>query len=848
MTLSPLLQNLTAPDSTMSKSTAALKELQAQEQGELLNKIDSLRNLGIQHEVDFPQLIVCGDTSAGKSSVLEAISTVPFPKKDNVSTRFATEISLRPSQETHAIVEIYPDENENDEYKDEISSFKRRGCDLSRVDSLIEQAAEAMGVDNGNPLNASKSFSNDILKLRIYGPDLPSLTLVDLPGFIHTSNQEGGSRVVQQVHDLVERYMKKERSIILAVITASSPISNQIVLAKAQEYDPHGLRTMGILTKLDVLSTASESRPEFLSLARNDMDKYRFQLGWHALRNATPEERAEDGFDRDRVERLFFAKAPWKDSLPEESKGVKALRKRLSTILFNHIRTELPGLVQELKKKHEESDRKVKQLKPARDTSEKQKDYLRDIAVEFQHRTRQAIDGNYAFRLSLLKNTTIDPRHLRAVIRRCNEEFADETSDFGHTYHITKDMSDGAFEAAKKTHYTDKSSQSLDPPQLIRRTDFIEKVILDVVLSSHGCELPGLFDPLLVGAIFRLQSVHWHEIADAYLKDVMDVVNEFLTATISDIAEPEVAVNIQELIFEEALEQKEHALKLKLEELLIPFQRRHPATMNPRFRAKLDKERRLHVASTSDPDSDISTHDWAAGVEILNYMCAYYSIARNVFVDNVVCLAVESCLLGDLDSILSVKCVEAMAAGDIERCVQESDQTRRDREYEGRKLKELKAALDICKRYEKRVPHSLRNPTTVVHDDSGIVSNQTVKSEPKKQAPPTLKETPPSDSSAQPTATPKGGQRFASESSPLDSSTSALDTSSSSRGNASRSPVRAGASPASSYSTASGAGLSANAQTPTKSHRRKSKPSNGQPWLFPRSDVTTAGFADEEDL
>lgn len=63
--------------------------------GKILNAIDQLRAHGVSHYVSLPQLIVTGDQSAGKSSVLEAISKVRFPTKDNLCTRFATEIVLR---------------------------------------------------------------------------------------------------------------------------------------------------------------------------------------------------------------------------------------------------------------------------------------------------------------------------------------------------------------------------------------------------------------------------------------------------------------------------------------------------------------------------------------------------------------------------------------------------------------------------------------------------------------------------------------------------------------------------------------------------------------------------------
>ena len=69
--------------------------LQSKDHEELLNIIDKLRSQGISRYIDLPQLIVCGDQSSGKSSVLEAVSGLRFPTKDNLCTRFATELILR---------------------------------------------------------------------------------------------------------------------------------------------------------------------------------------------------------------------------------------------------------------------------------------------------------------------------------------------------------------------------------------------------------------------------------------------------------------------------------------------------------------------------------------------------------------------------------------------------------------------------------------------------------------------------------------------------------------------------------------------------------------------------------
>ena len=72
-----------------------LQESFAENIGPLLDLVDRLRALGIQREISIPQIAVMGDQSSGKSSVLESITKIPFPRGIGLVTRCATQISMR---------------------------------------------------------------------------------------------------------------------------------------------------------------------------------------------------------------------------------------------------------------------------------------------------------------------------------------------------------------------------------------------------------------------------------------------------------------------------------------------------------------------------------------------------------------------------------------------------------------------------------------------------------------------------------------------------------------------------------------------------------------------------------
>jgi GTPase SAR1 family protein len=77
-------------------TTSSLQALQSTDQRKVMDIVDKLRRTGLSGIVELPQLVVCGDQSSGKSSVLEAITEIPFPRKENLCTRFATEVCLSP--------------------------------------------------------------------------------------------------------------------------------------------------------------------------------------------------------------------------------------------------------------------------------------------------------------------------------------------------------------------------------------------------------------------------------------------------------------------------------------------------------------------------------------------------------------------------------------------------------------------------------------------------------------------------------------------------------------------------------------------------------------------------------
>ncbi|PQE33788.1 dynamin family protein [Rutstroemia sp. NJR-2017a WRK4] len=284
----------------LSKSfqTDALNGLCSKDQLELLDSIDCLRSQGISHYVSLPQIIMCGDQSSGKSSVLEAISG---------------------TSHVGVNVSIVPHESRSEPEKLALGAFNEKLDGFASLPTLIEDAKTAMSISTHG-----RAFSKDLRR---------HLTIVDLPGLIHSETKQQSASDVELVQSVVQAYMKEPRSIILAVISAKNDYANQIVLKLARAADMKGARTLGVITKPDTLVAGSESEAMYVSLARNQ--DVEFRLGWHVEWTLA---------DRDIKELEFFSQGIWGE-LPRSLLGIDKLRKRLHKVLFQQIATELPSLV-----------------------------------------------------------------------------------------------------------------------------------------------------------------------------------------------------------------------------------------------------------------------------------------------------------------------------------------------------------------------------------------------------------------------------------------------------------------------------------------------------------------------
>jgi GTP-binding protein EngB required for normal cell division len=406
------------------KNATPLIRLQMSGSSKRLNQIDRIRAKGVGDHISLPQLVVCGDQSAGKSSVLEGITGVPFPRQDGVCTRFATEIILRHCLDQNEIIaKILPSASRTEEERLRMTAFERRLSGFDDLPEVIREVSVLMGIRGTADTDMeSTTFAADVLRLEVIGNTGLHLTVVDLPGLISVSANVEDMHTVER---LVDNYLESTRTIILAVVPASNDIDTQGIIQRARRFDKAGVRTVGIITKPDLINKGTESRVASLA---NNLDRVKLRLGFFLLKNPSPLE-ISNGLTwegRQRQEAHFFNSRPWKEQNLDKSRvGIDNLRQFLQDLLDNHIELELPKVRKEVESLLRTTESDLAQIGPERSSVSQIRLYLTQTSMEFLNLTKAAVDGSYGGRyFDFFATRPKKNNRLRARIHMVNEEFA----------------------------------------------------------------------------------------------------------------------------------------------------------------------------------------------------------------------------------------------------------------------------------------------------------------------------------------------------------------------------------------------------------------------------------------
>ncbi|XP_044188428.1 dynamin-3 isoform X1 [Thunnus albacares] len=304
----------------------------------LINKLqDAFSSIGQSCNLDLPQIAVVGGQSAGKSSVLENFVGKDFlPRGSGIVTR-------RP-----LILQLV---NNKAEYAEFLHCKGKKFVDFDEVRAEIE--AETDRITGSN-----KGISPIPINLRVYSPHVLNLTLIDLPGMTKVAVGDQPQDIEHQIRDMLMQFITKESCLILAVTPANTDLANSDALKIAKEVDPQGLRTIGVLTKLDLMDEGTDAK----DILENKLLPLR--RGYIGVVNRSQKD--IDGKKDIRAalgaERKFFLSHPAYRHIAERM-GTPHLQKTLNQQLTNHIRDTLPGLRSKLQSQLLSLEKEVEEYK-----------------------------------------------------------------------------------------------------------------------------------------------------------------------------------------------------------------------------------------------------------------------------------------------------------------------------------------------------------------------------------------------------------------------------------------------------------------------------------------------------
>ncbi|KAK9515669.1 hypothetical protein VZT92_026296 [Zoarces viviparus] len=297
-----------------------------------IDLIDSLRSLGLEKDMALPAIAVIGDQSSGKRSVLEALSGVALPRGRGIVTRCPLELKMKRKKE-------------GEEWYGKISyqGFEEQIKDPADVEKMIREAQEKFA-------GKGVGISDDLISLEIASPDVPDLTLIDLPGITRVAVKGQPENIGDQIQRLIQKFITKQETISLVVVPSNVDIATTEALKMAQDVDPDGDRTLGILTKPDLVEEGTEE--SVVEIVHNEV--IHLKKGYMVVKCRGQKEITERVSLTEAIkrEKAFFSDhVHFKTLYNDGHATVPKLAEKLTRELVQHIQRSLPRLEEQIKKK-----------------------------------------------------------------------------------------------------------------------------------------------------------------------------------------------------------------------------------------------------------------------------------------------------------------------------------------------------------------------------------------------------------------------------------------------------------------------------------------------------------------
>jgi hypothetical protein len=459
-----------------------------------------------------------------------------------------------------------------------------------------------MGIPGpGQRLETSQStFSDDLLSIELCGPDKQNLSIIDIPGIFRTPT-EGVTTVRDMVlvRRMMHRHIKDERTIILAVIPSNTDIATQEILSIANQLDPKGLRTLGVLTKPDLIDKGGEE--DVMSLVEGKRNPLR--LGYCIVRNRGQSELSSAAVTRHTKEKDFFSTEPW-SRLDRDRVGTPALQRRLQELLISITRREFPKVQAQIVHQLSTCRKRLEDLGADRESADQQRRFLLEISQNFQDVTNFALDAYYS--RHAVFGSIPELRIATLAVERM-ERFAKDIERLGHTVVFESEAREGVETGSPLVSSTPSSNGSeagaknphLEYPEL---SDLIltnrvdpepsDRNILEWIgeeyRKARGFGL-AIIGPSILPTIWQEQSKNWEDLTNAYIADIVFFVHDFTFKALAHVCPDEGVRSGLWSVLQERLVDRYRAAVQHVDFIIRVERFGTPLTTDPYFNENLQK-------------------------------------------------------------------------------------------------------------------------------------------------------------------------------------------------------------------------------------------------------------------
>ncbi|CAD8138201.1 unnamed protein product [Paramecium octaurelia] len=355
----------------------------------VITLVDQLRDIGLNDYIKLPRIVVLGIQSAGKSSLLEHIVGIDFlPRGSGVVTRRPLELRLSYSPQS---VCAQP----TAEFVEEIKGKKYTNFD--EVRKSIEDLTDKV-------CGTSKNIIDKPIILAVTGPNCPDLTLVDLPGITRIPIMDQPKDIEQITTNMARRYCEDPSAIILCVVAANADMTTSDALLLAKKLDPDGIRTVGVLTKIDIMDQGTNA----IKMLKGEEVPLKYGYVGVKLRSQQEIKDNVPIVQAVQREKNFFANHPVYSSIPGDIFGTQVLTGKLTRILYRRIRSFLPTLMQEINQRISKVQNRLDILGPGLPIEDSDKlHYIWQLIHEFSVRYRNSISGQYEKQKANIKSLQV---------------------------------------------------------------------------------------------------------------------------------------------------------------------------------------------------------------------------------------------------------------------------------------------------------------------------------------------------------------------------------------------------------------------------------------------------------